>query len=249
VQPGFAPGLTLSVDYYDLEIEDAIGTLGINTVRDQCVASGGTSPLCDLIIRPGPITDTSVDNFPTRILNYPINIASLATRGIDIDASYTLPLSRFEDSLNGVISLRLISNYLIKYETNAGAGARTFELQGLVGRSKWRHTITLNYNDGPLDAFVQSRIVGEAKRDTPGNTGQIYEDQTVSAKAYFDLTLSYDVEAGPLRFTPFATVNNLLDKKAPILSSSFSPGVLLPTDSGTYDVLGRRFTFGVRFDM
>ncbi|HWJ70322.1 MAG TPA: TonB-dependent receptor [Sphingobium sp.] len=249
LQPAFLPGLVLSVDYYNLKIEDAIGTLGINTVRDQCVESGGASPLCDLIIRPGPITDTSIDNFPTKILNYPINIASLETQGIDIDLGYRLPLSRLSGSMNGTLNFRAISNYLIHYKTNAGAGARTYELEGLVGRSRWRHTVSMNYHNGGFDAFLQARIVGSAQRDTAGNTGYIYEKQKVPAETYFDLSLSTEVDAGFTRFTPFLTVNNLLDNDPPILSSSFSPGVLLPTDSGTYDVMGRRFTFGVRFRM
>jgi iron complex outermembrane receptor protein len=248
-QPVFLPGFSASVDFYDVKIKDAIGTLGIATVRDQCVTSGGTSPLCALIVRPGPITDTSIGNFPTKILNYPINIASIETQGIDIDIGYRMPLSNLSDSLGGTLTLRAISNRLIHYKTNAGAGAREYNLQGLVGRSKWRHTVSANYSTGAFDAFLQARIIGASMRDTPGNTGLVYAEPKVPAETYLDFTLSHEVNTGFSRFTPFLTVNNLLDNRPPILSSTFSPGVLLPTDSGTYDVLGRRFTFGVRFKM
>ncbi|MEN3747402.1 TonB-dependent receptor [Sphingomonas sp. HF-S3] len=246
--PRFLPGFSASVDYYRLKIEDAIGTIGPNVIRDQCRASGGTDPLCALIVRPGPITDTSPANFPTEVRQYPINIAYLETEGVDIDISYRLPLSKLSNGLTGTLSLRGISNYTPRYETNAGAGSATFDLAGTVGRSKWRHTITASYDDGGLGLFLQARIIGAAQRDTAKNTNQVYVENTVAAETYLDFTIDYDITVGSRRMTPFFTVNNLLDNRAPIVAISFIPGVLIPTESGTYDILGRRFTAGVRFN-
>jgi outer membrane receptor protein involved in Fe transport len=243
LQPEFLPGFSASIDYYDLEIEDAIGRIGTNVIRDQCASSGGTDPLCDLIIRPFPLSNTSPDNFPTQILQFPVNIASIDTEGIDFDIGYRM------DFAGGTLSLRALANRLLEYKTNSGAGARTFDLTGLVGRSKWKHTISANYNSaGGLGIFTQVRIIGEAQRDTPGNTGFIYEQQEVPAETYVDLTLNYDLKAEGVEVSPFFTVNNLLNNKPPILSNSFVPGIILQTDPGTYDILGRRFTIGVRFN-
>jgi iron complex outermembrane receptor protein len=241
LQPAFLPGFSASIDYYDLKITNAISTITPLVAQRACVASGGSDPLCSLIIRPGPITDTSAGNFPTEYRNFPVNIASLRTSGVDFDVNYRTNVPGGRLLLRGVVS------YLDKFETNSGAGARTFDIAATVNRSRWRATLSANLDAGPIGLFLQSRIIGAAHSDTAANVGQIYVDNDIPAQAYFDATINANIKAGSRTLTPFLTVNNLLDRKALIIPAAFSPGVLLPTDSGAYDTIGRRFTAGVRF--
>jgi iron complex outermembrane receptor protein len=243
LQPSFLRGFSASIDYYDLKVTDAISTIGALVAQRACVASGGADPLCGLIVRPGPITDTSAGNFPSEFRNFPVNIASLRTSGVDIDVNYR------SDLLGGRLLLRGVVSYLDKFETNSGAGARTFDLAATVNRSRWRGTLSANFDTQAFGLFVQSRIIGAAHRDMARNNGQIYVDNDVPAQAYFDATINFNAKAGDRTLTPFLTVNNLFDRKALILPAAFSPGVLLPTDSGAYDTIGRRFTAGVRFGL
>lgn len=242
LQPPFLPGFSASVDYYDLKITDAIGAIAPLVAQRACVASGGTDPLCSLIIRPGPITDQSPGNFPTEFRSFPINVASLRTSGVDIDLNYRTELA------GGRLFVRSVIGYLDKFETQNDPTSRTFEVAGLANRSKWRATISANYDSGPVGLFLQARVIGAAKRDTPANNGQIYEDNSIPAQTYFDATIDFDAKVGNRTLTPFLTVNNLLNKKALIIVPAFAPGTLVPTEAGTYDVIGRRFTAGVRFD-
>jgi hypothetical protein len=146
-----------------------------------------------------------------------------------------------------MLTLRGLMTYAPFYQTFSGIGARRFQLGGVVGYPKIRSTLSATYSNGGLDAFVQARIIGRVKRDTPENNGFVYLNNRVPSVTYFDTTLSYDIKVGDRHLTPFMTINNLLNKKPPLIPTTFIPGVLNPTDASTYDVIGRMFTLGVRF--
>ena len=55
--PSWLPGFTASVDGYSLYITDAIGATNQGNLNRQCEDSGGTDPVCQYIIRPGPFSD------------------------------------------------------------------------------------------------------------------------------------------------------------------------------------------------
>lgn len=245
-QPSFLPGLTASIDYYELTIKDAITNISASVAHNDCVASGGTSPLCDLFDRPLGGLNPDPANFPRSFFATSVNIASLDTWGIDFDVTYAANLADFHDALVGRLSLRALANYVPEYATNAGAGARTLDAAGTPGRSKWRGLMSANYDVGPLGVFFQARYIGPAQRDTLENTGFIYLENDLPAQVYFDMSVKYDIEVGGRRFTPFFTVNNLQNRKALLIPTTFLPNVPVPTVS-TYDYIGRRYTAGIRF--
>ena len=247
-RPSWLPGLSGSVDFYDIKIKDAITTIAAATSRDVCVRSNGTDPLCANIIRPGPYSDTSPSNFPTQILTFPVNYGTLSVRGVDADLSYR----------NGPWTAGVNIAYLDKYEQNPGGGLPVRELAGTAGApnsalsatyAKWRSMVSLGYEADGLGLFVAARTIGSAKRDTPKNTGLVYLDNKIKAQTYVDATASFDVESAGSAFTFFLTVNNLFDRKAPIIPTTTIPGVIPQTMAGTYDILGRRITAGVRFKL
>ena len=57
-------------------------------IQSACYSSGGTSPYCSLIIRPGAATDASAANVATAFLIQPQNIARQRTYGVDVEADY-----------------------------------------------------------------------------------------------------------------------------------------------------------------
>src|SRR6185503_12373860 len=65
--PTFIPGLTISADYYSINLHNAITSIsGSNTaIANLCIASGGSSPFCSLYVRPYPYTDKLPENYPT----------------------------------------------------------------------------------------------------------------------------------------------------------------------------------------
>ena len=85
-QPSFVEGLTLSADYFDITLDDAISTVPTATTLEQCLA--GAQAFCDLIQR-GP--DGTLTFFPSDqafIQATDVNIAEFATSGIDFQVLY-----------------------------------------------------------------------------------------------------------------------------------------------------------------
>src|SRR5699024_10160022 len=75
-QPSWIEGLSLSADYYDIRISDAIDQIGLQNIMDECFEVGA---FCDQIER---APDGTVDN----IFTVYINVAEARTRGADVEA-------------------------------------------------------------------------------------------------------------------------------------------------------------------
>ncbi|TZG25819.1 TonB-dependent receptor domain-containing protein [Sphingomonas montanisoli] len=240
--PGFLRGFSISVDYYKLKINDAIGTLSLGQIVNNCRLDAN-APECALVTRPSPTA------FPTSVRISPANIAILQTKGIDVDASYRTALG------NGNLSLRAYVNYLDSFKTQQSATAVVLENAGRgsnanqpIARPKWRGTFNVNYENAGWGVFVSEQYIGKFKLGFPAATGQnqVFADPDVNAVWYTDLTISKKIEAYGGYIELFGTVNNLFDKKPPLIPGTI-PGLNLPTIISVYDQVGRAFTAGARF--
>ncbi|RVT94779.1 TonB-dependent receptor domain-containing protein [Sphingomonas crocodyli] len=240
--PSFLRGFSVSVDYYNLKIDDAIGTLGTAQIVNNCRLDAN-APECALVTRPSPTA------FPTSVRIAPANIAALKTKGIDIDASYRTALG------NGNLSLRAYVNYLDSFKTQQSATQVVLENAGRaatgnqpIARPKWRGTFNVNYENNGWGVFISEQYIGSSKLGFPAATGQnqVFADPKVPVVWYTDMTISKKIDAfgGDIEF--FGTVNNLFDKKPPLIPGTI-PGLNLPTIISVYDQVGRAFTAGARF--
>ncbi|RVT95134.1 TonB-dependent receptor [Sphingomonas crocodyli] len=240
--PSFLRGFSISVDYYNLKIDDAIGTLSVAQIVNNCRLDAN-APECALVNRP------SAGAFPTSVRIAPANIAVLKTSGIDVDASYRTTLG------NGNLSLRAYVNYLDSYKTQQSATQVVLENAGRgsngsqpIARPKWRGTFNVNYENDGWGVFISEQYIGKFKLGFPAATGQnqVFADPDVGTVWYTDLTISKKIDAfgGDVEF--FGTVNNLFDKKPPLIPGTI-PGVNFPTIISVYDQVGRAFTAGARF--
>lgn len=246
-QPSFVPGFAASVDYYRIKIRDAIASpYSSAQVLDLCANSGGTSPLCSQILRPLGPTNTSVGNFPSQVTLFQTNVASIQTKGLDIEASYRTRL------LGGVLSTRLLTTRLLNYTVQGTTGAAAVEYAGNADFSdvgnqpfpmpKWRGTLDIGYAKGGFSISAQERYIGSFERSKL----LAYAQNSIGAVAYTDLTLSYDVKTSQGTLQLFITVNNLLDRSYPIVPIGSNPGLAISTFRSIYDVTGRYITTGVR---
>jgi outer membrane receptor protein involved in Fe transport len=248
-KPGWFPRFSIAIDYYNIKIGDAIGTVSGQTaaVQKQCEASGGTDPLCALFIRPLPFSDHSAANFPTTVLSQPLNIATLKTAGIDFEMNYSAPL------LGGNLSLRGLATYVNKLTTVTIPGAEPTYQAGsastnTAGLPKVKVTAFVHYDIGAFSADVQERWFSSTR---PSSTHSfIYTDPRFPAAAYTDLTLAYLLKVGSSQAQVFFSVQNLLNRKidpyAGAGGGSSVPGLFITTANGE-DPIGRYFTGGVRF--
>lgn len=237
LQPRFMPGLSLSADYYDIDIDQAISSLSAQQEINLC-AQGATA-ICGFIVRDATGAINRV-NLPF------LNVAKRAISGIDFEASYRTSLPSLGERAS--LELRVLANYLDKFDTTV-TGAPTLRLAGDIGINstpKWSANFTANLNLGRGSIFVQERYIGSGAFDNSLSTSDI-DRNYVPAVWYTDATISYDILADK-RATAFLTVNNLFDREPPAI-----PGYLIVGSSlgnrVLYDVLGRAFTAGIRFKL
>ncbi len=103
--PRFAPGLAITVDYFDIEITDTISTFGANNILTACY-SGGDAQACSAIQRNPGTGQLWIGTGNVVDLN--TNIGSLSTKGWDFNVGYTgLEMGRF-----GSLAMNLTGTYL-----------------------------------------------------------------------------------------------------------------------------------------
>jgi outer membrane receptor protein involved in Fe transport len=93
IQPPVVPGLTLSVDYYDIALTNAIQFFEAQTIVDQCYDLPSGNQFCDLITRrsqPGA-GQGFIDSFQ----QFALNVASYNTSGYDFTIRYALDPANF----------------------------------------------------------------------------------------------------------------------------------------------------------
>jgi len=251
LQPRFLPGFSASVDYFDIKTKDAVITLGGATLLSECFR--GATALCEQIDRDsaGKITQIRVA---------PINFAQQLVRGIDFEASYRLPLNTVSETLgNGSASIRALATRYLKAELDNGIDNPDSNLgENAGGTPKWRYLVQAMYSNGPLTLSVTGRGVSSGKYNAayiecasacPASTPQnrTIDNNRIAGAFYIDASTSFkiwrDVEL-------FVAVDNITNKKPPVVASGPGIGSAPLGVSGTYyDLIGRMFRSGIRFSL
>jgi outer membrane receptor protein involved in Fe transport len=248
-QPSFVDGLSLSLDWYKVEIDGAIGQLGTQAVIDRC--EEGAMDLCALVTR-SPSDDRLVlvgDVF--------INIDQAKVSGQDLEIAYRNTVSWFGGASDS-FQARLFASWLDE-NSETLAGTSTIDRAGQTGIEQstgtayqlpdFKLTANVSYARGPFTAFVQGRYIGSGIMESTLVEGVNIQSNKVDSAFYTDLRLSYTRElqsGGSLEV--FGSVTNLLDEEPPITPYySVFLGYAQQTNSGLFDVLGRTYVAGVRF--
>jgi len=238
-QPRSVPGLSLSVDRYQIKISDVIGSISISETLSLCEASNGTSPVCDLIVRPLPFSDRSTANAPTLIHSKSINIADRVYEGVDVEATYRTSLSDAD------LTVRLLGTYVDSIRTRATPTSPVLENVGYLSTPRVTATLSVRYDRGIWSLYVQERMYGKVKLGSPVS---VFDERDPPALYYTDLTISARPEfAAAYGGEFFLTVNNLFDPR-PFTSviEAAGGGIGNRAFEGRYDFVGRSFTTGVR---
>lgn len=243
-QPRFMPGFNLTVDYFNIRIEDTISIVGPDTSVNNCYFNN-VAASCALITRnPGNgrlWTGAGV----VSALN--TNIGALETTGLDINANYNLEIGSA-----GALNFNLVGTYLEDLTVEQGPGLSTYDcvdkFAGPCGtpNPQWRHRARIGW-ETPWNVEVSGtwRRYGEVNQaNASGNVVTGVLDQTFEAQDYFDLAGNWDVfENTNIRFG----VNNILDDNPPLSA------VVGTTGNGntypqTYEALGRWLFVGATVD-
>lgn len=247
VQDLFVDAMNLSIDYYNIEIEGAIGDLFEPQIFDACILSGtsGTDPLCDRTSR-----DPST-GFITQIDTGFANIGLFETSGIDFGVDYSRPVPGVFDT-EAILQAEIVATWLQKWEQVFDVNDPTSRqaCDGLYGDfcgnpyPEWKTRVTLRWTDGPVSANLGWSWVSSVTNDTlafdPGDAGRLGVTKTGSV-SYFDLAAIWRITEGiELR----AGIDNVTDEDPPLVGSEFANG---NTYLNQYDAIGRRYFLGTRF--
>ena len=245
-RPEWAPRFGVSVDYYDIDITGAVGTLPFQQILNDCFASNGVGATCDAIIRPFPITNRTPANFPSGINVQPLNLAFISTRGIDLDVNYNFDLDSVVSGLQGNLALRGVVGYVDRFLQQNTSTSVVQQLAGCTcgALPKYKALLSSTYTNDGFTFRLQSRVIGRL------NAGpEIYVPNHIPVWVYFDTTISKKVEVAGHQTEWFFTVNNVLNKIYPNFPSPgqqlASPGAGIGTIPAVYDAMLRYFTVGV----
>jgi len=248
--PSFIPRFSLSIDYYRTKMTDAITGISYQSdaVQNICLASAPAydSPFCSLAIRPitnpnDPNYRDPVLNFPTEVLNSPLNAARQRTKGYEVQAAYSFDIANFAS-----VSLRhLLSYQPVNTTINIPGAFPTWAVQ-----PKLRQTTFVSFEAERWTLSLQNQWLGKVRMATSDNA--LNGNRQNHAKPYLpsfnllDATFAYRFPAMGGDVEAFLTVNNVFDARAPLFpSNSGIPGLFYPTTQ-FHDDMGRFYTVGFR---
>jgi len=234
----FLRNLVLTVDYYNIEIEDVIASFPRQFSLDQCYAEGNDT-FCGLITRRPSDTATNSAGSIEYIDALAVNAAILETEGVDVTASWWTGLGLLEGDR---LSARVAYTHVIKNDYTPLAGEDVDPAAGEIGTAKDRFTTNLAYSTDDFKLGFTGTFIGKSWEDD-----QFFgepEVESVPAIFYLDMNASYKIhEAIEL----YGGVDNLLDTDAPnILTQTTFNVTGADTAADVYDVFGRRYYLGAR---
>jgi hypothetical protein len=239
LQPPAARWLNASVDYYNINIKQAITTVAGQDVITRCFQTGDPT-YCSAIT-----FDSSAFGI-AYVSTQPFNATSLLAHGLDFSLTSSVQLPG--DS--GKLSARAMATHVI-HLINAGI-ERAGSLQS-TGVPRWAGTLDLTYSKSGFSTTVSGRYFSRSKFDatlvgpedagyTATSASSINTNRFPSA-VYFDLYAEYVVGAGGRTpVTLFASVQNLANKDPAIFAATN-----ITSGGNPYDLIGRRFRVGVKF--
>jgi outer membrane receptor protein involved in Fe transport len=260
-QPKFIPGLNVSFDYFNINVDQFIAGLGSNLILNQCVST--QNPFyCNLVHRDA---NGSLFLSPSGFVqDTTLNTGSLKTTGVDVNVAYRTDLSNLGLGDNGSISASMVGTWLDSLVTQPLPGGPSYDCKGLYGLTcgipapEWRHKASLTWNTPysygdwlkSLSFRVQWRYYSKVSLDAYNSnpqlnnvSNQFTNERTLAAQNYIDLTANFTVHEN-LNFR--VGVNNVFDKDPPLVgtncAATFCNGNTYPQ---VYDALGRYMYVGL----
>lgn len=229
VEPPQLKGLAVSADYWHIAIDNAIETLGVQTIFANCY-DRGVQAYCDQIHR-DPITHriNPVDQFLQ-------NVTRTTTSGVDLALWYDTRLAEI-----GRIHTGLEAQYLLRYDLDTSQqvihGVGFYDL-GVYPRYKANLSGNWAHPHGASGGFTL-RFVGTYKECADNNCNSDHNLAAASRDVdrYFKLDLfgGYDFRSGLGKSTLQVGVNNLFDATPPVVYNAAAAN----SDAATYDFIGR----------
>lgn len=230
----------LSIDYYDIDIQDYINEFTAQEVLDGCY-SGGQADQCSKIIRVGgtlTLPGSGVELFTT-------NLDYIRAKGVEVSTSFGFDLGNW-----GGLKISANLNRYLKQESQSSAQTPVLDCLGFYGTScaspipEFRMIQRTIWDIGRFEVSYLWRHLSsvEVERSEAENTFPAF--RRIGSFSYLDMTAGYKLTD---KISINALVMNLLDKDPPVVGNeagdtAFNSGNTYPSH---YDTLGRVYSVGI----
>ncbi len=226
---GAMSGFQAAVDFYSIEIQDAVGTIDADVFVERCFTREFNPNLelnnfyCNFFER-----DAGTGTV-TNALEVSTNLAELEVQGVDLQIDYSF------DAGPGVVDLKWISSYLMDWKQNEIRGETLEQFAGTANEGfdvlpEWKWSVGIGYEINSFDVDFRWRHIDSA-------TDVSFPDFELDSVEYYDLTAGYSFSGGLEGLRLRGGIQNLSDEDPIIYPSQQQAN----TDPATYDVLGRRY--------
>ncbi|MDH4746204.1 TonB-dependent receptor [Sphingomonas sp. CBMAI 2297] len=239
----------LSVDYYNIKLRDAIGTVALTQILPRCFNFDGLSNpgyslnnvFCQQITRD---TRSGAISFGREGA---LNLATYKTDGIDVQFDWGFDLAGMGLGEGaGTMRLNSVVTYTRSFKVSSLPGSPVLDYVGSIGNNavspqiahpRWKTNTSLGYTSGAFTITGRWRFIDKMiHQDKVVNPAAITPG--VPAYSYFDADFTVNVSD---RFQFTGGITNIGNKAPPFVS-----GQPLTTDSATYDIIGRSFFVGAK---
>jgi outer membrane receptor protein involved in Fe transport len=221
--------LSVTLDWWSIEMEDAISSYGVQYILDQCYV-GSVSSQCDLITR-----RADADYTIQQIIDSSVNVATQTGSGIDTEVRYNF------DTSVGQFELSMLWSHMLEREKTSLPGDPVQDLLGAHTNTtaedggtyaEDKMNFSARWHTGDLTVSYLAEYISDVRSEAT------YYDYayTVDSILYHDLVFDYTLDAlGSTRLT--AGFTNLTDEAPPFIENAFNA----QTDPNTYRVFGRGY--------
>jgi outer membrane receptor protein involved in Fe transport len=234
-------GLTASIDYYEISVEQSIGVITTAIALNRCFNADGTSNPSYSVDNYycGLVTRNANSGGIEQIVQPTLNLAAYKTSGIDAQVDWRFDLGPGEFGVN------VVASFLDTFEIQNLEGQPFLDYAGTIGNAQvdpftlsypeWKLTTSISYGVGPASALLRARYYDNMSHasdvgvENPSRPG-------ITARTYFDLSARYEIaDDWELRLG----IVNLLDEEPP----EWTTGSI--GDPALYDTIQRRYYMGI----
>ncbi|MGH6613292.1 TonB-dependent receptor plug domain-containing protein [Sphingomonas sp.] len=219
--PRFIPGLTLSADWYDIRLENAINTVKPQQLAELCVDQPSLQNIfCSSITRQqGAAGNAAAGN----ILGFtvmPQNVASFQTAGLDLNINYLVRTAHL-----GTFNIRAVGGYLNKLNFVGTPGADPTDERGTSDAfaPKYQANLDVTWNSGPVTLNYGlswfDKTLRYSKLIMAGDPDYVAPEYVYyKARWQHDIYAAFDVDK---RFQFFMGVNNVFNQEPDVGANTY----------------------------
>jgi iron complex outermembrane recepter protein len=220
--------LSFTLDYWKIEIDDAISSLGAQFILDDCYIAGNASSCALITRRPG-------DYGILQLLDGPLNVAQQGAEGIDFEVRYAW------DTEFGQFTASVLWAHLLERTKRPFPGADTEDLSGRYtdptaqdggAYPEDKINYSIQWLRGDLSVAYLGEYISSLDADTFFDPDY---KQKISSQLYHDIVVGYEFTQTNTRV--MASITNITDEAPPFIDVGFNA----TTDPATYRLFGRGY--------